>query len=125
MQVVFCYPPCTGIAGIICHCFANHFIADGLCAIDINHKAGIRTDWMREIDLKDSVRSLLDICVRGSPNQGGVVKNIGAATADYRMHSVLIVPKRCSSTIHNPNIVIWHIADILVDQERLAISSSE
>ena len=51
--------------------------SDGLCAIDISHSARASHDQMRPGDLKDIVRVLIDVCVRGTPNQGGIASNIG------------------------------------------------
>ena len=51
--------------------------SDGLCAFDISHKAGIFSDRARPNDLRQSARALIDICVKGSPNVGGVVSNLG------------------------------------------------
>jgi len=50
---------------------------DGLCAIDISLKRDFDFDTMIPDDMKLSVRALIDICVRGNPNQGGVVTNLG------------------------------------------------
>ncbi len=50
---------------------------DGLCAIDISNKKELDFDTIIPDDLKLSVRALIDICVRGSPNEGGVVTNLG------------------------------------------------
>lgn len=51
--------------------------SDGLCAIDISHKAGILSDSIIPSDLRQSVKLVIDVCVRGNPNEGGVVGNIG------------------------------------------------
>ncbi|KAL8822339.1 MAG: hypothetical protein Q9191_006925 [Dirinaria sp. TL-2023a] len=51
--------------------------SDGLCAIDISHSTRATHDQMRPGDLKNIVRVLIDVCVRGTPNQGGIASNIG------------------------------------------------
>ena len=50
---------------------------DGLCALDISHKAGEVFDTIIPSDMKAYARALLNICVRGTPNEGGAVTNIG------------------------------------------------
>lgn len=35
------------------------------------------SDWLRPADLIPIVRVLLDVCVRGSPNEGGLATNVG------------------------------------------------
>ncbi|KAL6717423.1 hypothetical protein ACLMJK_005338 [Lecanora helva] len=50
---------------------------NGICALDISHRAGVYMDEIAPSDLKESARVLIDICVKGNPNTGGVVSNIG------------------------------------------------
>ena len=52
-------------------------IEDGRCAIDISLRAGVDFDTMVPKDLKLNVRTLFEICVNTSPNQGGIVTNLG------------------------------------------------
>ncbi|MCJ1456391.1 hypothetical protein MMC28_006752 [Mycoblastus sanguinarius] len=51
--------------------------SDGLCAIDVSHKTDIFWDHARPADLKEIAKLLIDICVRGDPNLGGVATNVG------------------------------------------------
>ena len=50
---------------------------DGRCAIDLGHTKGAISDEMAPGDIRRMVRVLLDVCVRGRPNEGGMVSNIG------------------------------------------------
>ncbi|KAL6715231.1 hypothetical protein ACLMJK_007495 [Lecanora helva] len=50
---------------------------DGLCAIDISHRVGEDFDTIIPTNLRLYAEALLNICVRGTPNEGGVVTNIG------------------------------------------------
>lgn len=50
---------------------------DGLCAIDISHRAKILSDQISASELRQSVELVIEICVKGKPNEGGVVSNIG------------------------------------------------
>lgn len=51
--------------------------SDGRCALDLSHRAGVISDRIKASELKENARVLIDICVKGTPNQGGVVGNIG------------------------------------------------
>jgi len=51
--------------------------SDGLCAIDLSHRNGVLGDWIKPVELRPIVRVLLDVCVRGSPNEGGLANNVG------------------------------------------------
>jgi hypothetical protein len=51
--------------------------SDGLCAIDLGHRKGVLGDWIKPVELRPIVRVLLDVCVRGSPNEGGLANNVG------------------------------------------------
>ena len=51
--------------------------SNGLCAFDIGHKKGVIFDSISRDSLKDNARVLLDICVKGEPNVGGIVTNLG------------------------------------------------
>ena len=50
---------------------------DGLCALDLSHRAGAYFDSITPRELKENARALINICVKGNPNEGGVVSNIG------------------------------------------------
>ena len=63
---------------------------DGLCAIDISHSARANHDQMRPGDMKQVVRVLIDVCVRGNPNQGGIASNLGV----HGNLAVRVVPYR-------------------------------
>ena len=51
--------------------------SNGLCAIDISHRANIWSDKITASELKLNAGILIDVCVKGTPNQGGVISNIG------------------------------------------------
>jgi len=78
--------------------------SDGLCAIDINHKANIMSDEISPMDLRQSVGLVIDICVKGKPNEGGVVSNIGK----HGNLAIRVMPYkpsvRCGSPISIPLI---------------------
>ena len=50
---------------------------DGRCAVDLGHTKGVISDQMAPAEIKRMVRVLLEVCVRGSPNEGGMMSNIG------------------------------------------------
>ena len=50
---------------------------NGVCAIDVSHRAGAIFDSISPSELKESARILIDVCVRGKLNTGGVLSNIG------------------------------------------------
>ena len=50
---------------------------DGLCALDISIKAGQTFDTIIPTNIKAYAQALFSICVRGTPNEGGAVTNIG------------------------------------------------
>ena len=51
--------------------------SNGLCAFDISHQKGVIFDTIAPDNLKANARVLLDICVNGNPNVGGVVSKLG------------------------------------------------
>ncbi|KAK4691823.1 hypothetical protein P7C71_g5261, partial [Lecanoromycetidae sp. Uapishka_2] len=50
---------------------------DGLCAVDLSLKAGTAFDTAIPTTMKLNAEAVLNICVKGSPNQGGVATNLG------------------------------------------------
>ena len=50
---------------------------DGLCAIDMSHRAGIDFDTVIPSTIKMVATTLVSICVAGIPNEGGVAWNVG------------------------------------------------
>ena len=50
---------------------------DGLCAVDISHTQGVDSDEIAPADLKRAARYIIDVCVTGSPNEGGLVTGLG------------------------------------------------
>lgn len=72
---------------------------DGLCAIDVSHKAGTLFDTIIPTVMKLNVEALLNICVKGTPNQGGVATNIGENGA----LSVRMTPYRPNVHCEGPN----------------------
>lgn len=51
--------------------------SDGLCALDISHKAGAISDHSTASKMKTYAGLLINVCVETKPNEGGVVANIG------------------------------------------------
>ena len=51
--------------------------SDGLCALDISHRAGVDMDYITPSELKAQANVLVEVCVKTPPNEGGVVSNIG------------------------------------------------
>lgn len=77
---------------------------DGLCAIDISHRANIMSDQISASDLRQSVELVLEICVKGKPNEGGVVSNIGK-NGDLAVRVMPYKPSvRCGSAFSAPPI---------------------
>ncbi|KAI4145613.1 MAG: hypothetical protein L6R39_003755 [Caloplaca ligustica] len=52
---------------------------DGLCAIDLSHAPGMDWDTVRPNDLKEAARLVIQICVRGKPNEGGQITGLGTS----------------------------------------------
>ena len=50
---------------------------DGKCAIDISHRKGVYSDSATSTELKENAALIINICVDGTPNEGGIVSNIG------------------------------------------------
>lgn len=50
---------------------------NGLCAIDIAHRAGAVSDTITPVALRQNAAALIDLCVGTKPNEGGVVSNLG------------------------------------------------
>ena len=50
---------------------------NGICALEVSHKVGAESDDISPTELKENARVLIDVCVKGTPNIGGVVSNIG------------------------------------------------
>ncbi|KAL8826311.1 MAG: hypothetical protein Q9191_003882 [Dirinaria sp. TL-2023a] len=55
----------------------RYLSADGLCAIDISHAAGVVSDSVAPGDLREAARVLINICVQGKPSEGGLMTRLG------------------------------------------------
>ncbi|KAL9074997.1 MAG: hypothetical protein Q9161_001928 [Pseudevernia consocians] len=53
--------------------------SDALCALDISHSAASPSDTITPSLLRTHARSLLAVCVQGSPSLGGIASNLGQA----------------------------------------------
>ena len=51
--------------------------ADGLCAIDIKNKLGVPLDITTGAELSRAAELVLDLCVKGYMQRGGIAVNIG------------------------------------------------
>ena len=50
---------------------------DGLCVIDLSHSADIYFDTILPVELREAAGALIQICVSGNPNQGGLITGLG------------------------------------------------
>ncbi|KAL8865730.1 MAG: hypothetical protein Q9174_006729, partial [Haloplaca sp. 1 TL-2023] len=50
---------------------------DGLCAIDISHTEGVDSDEVAPAEFKKAAKYIIDVCITGSPNEGGLVTGLG------------------------------------------------
>lgn len=55
----------------------RYLSADGLCAVDLSHAAGVTSDSVSPADLKEAVLVLIEICVQGKPSEGGLMTGLG------------------------------------------------
>jgi len=75
---------------------------DGLCAVDISHTANIFSDKISPSELKQGVELVMEICLKGKPNEGGVVSNIGK-NGDLAVRVMSNKPSvRCGSPLSSP-----------------------
>lgn len=78
--------------------------ADGLCAIDISHKANTLSDKISPSDLRQSVELVIEICLKTKPNEGGVITNLGQ-NGDLAVRVMPYRPSvRCGQPYSNPPV---------------------
>ncbi|CAD6573187.1 MAG: hypothetical protein ASARMPRED_005927 [Alectoria sarmentosa] len=53
------------------------YSSDALCALDVSHSASSRSDTIAPSLLKSHARSLIAVCVQGTPSLGGVAGGLG------------------------------------------------
>ncbi|KAI4127650.1 MAG: hypothetical protein LQ338_003098 [Usnochroma carphineum] len=67
---------------------------DGLCAIDLSHAAGVISDSIVPAELNDAALLVYQICLSGTPNEGGLATGLGV----NRGLALRVVPYRPSVT---------------------------